>query len=82
MKWTTVMASDDEDVRIEGTVTFRPAGEWLAGKRLDDQTHGRVGELVDVERSRPGAMLPPHPVQEAPTSTLAQRMRERLARGD
>ena len=75
------MACDRKDTRIEGTTTFRPAGEWLADKRLGDHPRGRVGELVDVGRSRPGAMLPPHPAREAPTTTLAHRMRERLARG-
>jgi hypothetical protein len=75
------MARDHKDSRIEGTTTFRPAGDWLADKRLDDHPRGRVGDLVDVAGSRPGAMLPPHPTRQAPTTTIAQRMRERLARG-
>lgn len=75
------MAYDHKNTRIEDTTAFRPAGEWLPDRRLDDHPRGRVGELVDVGQSRPGAMLPPHPARKAPTTTLAQRMRERFNKG-
>jgi len=75
------MACDGKTSMIAETVAFRPVGDWLVDRRLADQASGRAGELVAVARSKPGAMLPPHPTRAAPTTTLAQRMRERMEKG-
>lgn len=75
------MACDGKTSMIAETAAFRPVGDWLVDKHLADHARGRAGDLVDVKRSKPGAMLPPHPTRAAPTTTLAQRMRERMEKG-
>ncbi len=75
------MPMQPPDVKIDAVTSFRPAAAFQTDKRLPDHASGVSGALIDVARSSAGAMLPPHPAKVPPTASLAERMRDALAKG-
>jgi hypothetical protein len=66
-----------EEPKIDPTVSFRP-DDGPRDEVIGDQKYGLVKEKVARKRGRAPALLPPHPEQAPPQTSLAERVRKRL----
>lgn len=74
------MPSDKHE--IERTRPFRPAGTPIHDAVISKETSGHVHTKAATAKQGPGAIVPPLSEKPIPPSSMAERLRERLKKGD